>query len=336
MLKGVCIGAGYFSQFHFEAWQRMEDLVITGVCDLDRNKAEDIVGQFGFGKAYIDFEEMLVQQAPDFVDIITPPETHLELIQLAIKHNVHIICQKPLAPSYDVALKIRDELSKSQVRFMVHENWRFQPWYREIKSLIENEDVIAINHRMRMGDGWQADAYMNRQPYFREMERLLMYETGIHFIDTFRFLAGEMTSVYAKLKRLNTNIRGEDFAWVQFEFESGTLGLLDANRYNESLADDPRLTFGEMLLETRNSSIRLYTDGSITVQKLGEKERNHTYEVRKIGFAADCVFQTQSHFIEQLKSEKPFETNIVDYMKNLEVQEAVYESSMSGLPVLIS
>ena len=34
--KGVCIGLGYFSQFHLEAWSRLKDVEIIAVCDFDK------------------------------------------------------------------------------------------------------------------------------------------------------------------------------------------------------------------------------------------------------------------------------------------------------------
>jgi predicted dehydrogenase len=78
---------------------------------------------------------------------------------------------------------------------VVHENFRFQPWHREIKGLLEAGTVgtrlHSLTFRSRPGDGWGPGAYLNRQPYFRTMPRLLLHETGVPFIDTFRYLAGE-------------------------------------------------------------------------------------------------------------------------------------------------
>ena len=336
-IKGVCIGAGYFSQFHFEAWQRMEEVEIVAVCDTDLEKAKTICQKYGFGNAYTKVEEMFVNERPDFVDIITPPKTHLELSLLAIKFGIHIICQKPLAPQYLDAKLIANAVQASNVRFMVHENFRFQPWHREIKKLLDNQiigdQMHTINLHMRMGDGWQEDAYMNRQPYFREMKKLLIYETGIHFIDVFRYLAGDIQKVYAKLKTLNNNIKGEDFAWVNFEFVNGALGFLDANRYNENTAKDPRLTFGAVLIEGNNGSLRLYDDGRITIQKLGQKEITHHYPFEKVNFSGDCVYATQKHFVQNLISGMPFETGIFDYLKNMLIQDAIYKSNEIGTPV---
>jgi len=338
-LKGVCIGAGYFSQFHFEAWQRIDEVEIVGVCDSVLERAEQIVITYGFKKAYTSVEEMFLSEKPDFVDIITPPESHLELCKLAVTRNVHIICQKPLAPTLKEAIEIESLVAASSVRMMVHENFRFQPWHRELKKLLElniiGEKLHTINLRMRMGDGWQTDAYMNRQPYFREMERLLIYETGIHFIDVFRYLGGEITEVYAKLKTLNNNIKGEDFAWVNFDFANGGLGFLDANRYNENTSENPRLTFGTVLIEGDKGSLRLYDDGKITVQLLGKQEHEHNYRFIKKNFAGDCVFATQQHFVSSLVSQTPFETNVSSYIPNILVLEKIYESSKRSAPIKV-
>jgi predicted dehydrogenase len=219
---------------------------------------------------------------------------------------------------------------------MVHENWRFQPWHREMKKLLVNNEIGAVhfmNWRKRMGDGWGEKAYIPRQPYFRDYPRLIVYENGIHFIDTFRFLGGEISRVFAHLKKLNPVIAGEDFALVNFEFaESDMLAIWDANRYNEPNYPNPRLTFGEFQVDGQKGTIRLYSDGKITIQKLGKPEQEHRYKMEAINFAGDCVYNTQRHFIDCLNSGEPFETNGYDYLKSLQVQEAVYLSSQTGMP----
>ena len=73
----------------------------------------------------------------------------------------------------------------------MHENFRFQPWHIKIKELLKNKYIgtpYQISFKMRTGDGQGKNAYLNRQPYFQKMERFLIHETGIHFIDLFRSL----------------------------------------------------------------------------------------------------------------------------------------------------
>jgi predicted dehydrogenase len=336
-LRGVCVGAGYFSRFHYDAWQRIDAAEIVSVCDLDRQKAVGMAEEFGIARVGTDVRRELDELSPDFIDIITPPPTHLELVTAAAERGIDIVCQKPLAPTFAEAQAIVETAVHAGVRLMVHENFRFQPWHREISSLLRagaiGDNLFTLTFRSRMGDGWGEDAYLNRQPYFREMPRLLVFENGVHYLDTFRFLAGEIDGVYANLRRLNPVIQGEDCAIILIEFASGAIGLWDANRYNECNDPDPRYTFGEFLIEGEKGSIRLYLNGRLTVQPLGEPEREQAYRHERRGFAGDCVFPAQQHFIQCLTSGAPFETDGHDYLKTLRVQEAVYQSAESGQPI---
>ena len=113
-----------------------------------------------------------------------------------------------------------------------------------------------------MGDGWPEDAYLDRQPFFRDYPRLLVYETGVHFLDTFRYLGGEVESVYARLQQRNALIKGEDAGQVVIGFKSGGTAILDASRYNESEAVDARYTFGTTRIDGSEGHLELDTDGS--------------------------------------------------------------------------
>lgn len=338
-LRGLCVGAGYFSRFHFDAWRRIPDVEIVAICDTESVAAERAAGEFGVPRIFSDVEEALDRSEIDFVDIITPPATHLTLVESASRRGLAVICQKPLAPDFTTARELVETVQRLNARFMVHENFRFQPWHREIKRLLQDgaigKTLHSLTFRSRTGDGWGSDAYLGRQPYFREMPRLLIHETGVHFIDTFRFLAGEVEEVYALLRRLNPLIRGEDTGLVTFRFSDGGVGLWDANRYNEPNVDDPRYTFGDFLVEGDGGSIRLYSEGRLTIQRLGEPEGDHEYHHDRQGFAGDCVYRTQRHFVEQLLAREPFETNGEDYLKTLAVQEAIYRSAAENRPVQV-
>ncbi len=336
-LKGVCVGAGYFSQFHFDAWLRIPEVKITAICDLDLAKASQASERYRTDKSYTDYREMFEGEQPDFVDIITPPASHAAICAEAGQRGIAILCQKALAPDIDQSRQIVELANQHRVPLMVHDNFRFQPWHREIRRLIDagavGDQLHQLTFRSRLGDGWGKDAYLGRQPYFRQMPKLLVFETGVHFIDTFRFLAGEIEETYAILKRLNPVICGEDSGLLMFRFASGATGIWDANRYNESNSHDPRYTFGDFLVEGSGGCIRLYSDGRLTRQPLGEKEVEHTYSHERRGFGGDCVYFALRHFVDGLCSGTSFETAGVEYLKTLAVQEAVYESAAQNRPV---
>ena len=101
------------------------------------------------------------------------------------------------------------------------------------------------------------------------MERFLIHETAIHFIDVFRYYFGEIESVYADLVKLNPNISGEDAGFVFFKFKNGVRGLFDGNRLSDHIAEDRRRTIGDLLIEGSNGSIRLNGDGDIFYRCFG-------------------------------------------------------------------
>ena len=336
--RGVGIGAGYFARFQYEAWSRIPEVEIVAVCDLVEDKASATKSEFGIPRHYTRWQEMLEQEQPDFVDIITPPETHQEICASAGARGIHIICQKPLAPTLDEARSIVDTAQNAGVRFMVHENFRWQPWYRRIKQLQAEGTIGDFTHvhaLTRTGDGWGDRAYLDRQPFFRKYPRLLIYETGIHFIDTFRYLLGEVSHVHAHIKRLNPVIRGEDTAQLFLTFASGATAVWDANRYNETEAANPRYTFAQIRIDATAGHLTMDGDSNIRIKRLGEPGRELDYARENRNFSGDCVYALQRHFVECMGSGREFESSGKDYLKTMKVVFDAYASAEHagfGLP----
>lgn len=195
MTRVAVVGAGYFGQFHYDAWARM-GVELVGLCALEGGA--ETAAKFSIPEVHENLEEMIGAVRPDLLDITSPPTTHAGMIRAAAPHVRWIICQKPFCQSPDEARAVIAEAEGHGARVIIHENFRFQPWHREIRSLIEEGIIGApyqVSFRLRPGDGQGPDAYLARQPYFQKMPRLLIHETGVHFVDTFRYLMGEVTAV---------------------------------------------------------------------------------------------------------------------------------------------
>lgn len=213
-LRIATVGTGYFSQFHYNAWQHLMEegrVELTAVCNRTLPRAQEFAERFGFETAYGDLSEMLDQVKPDLLDIITPPPTHPEYVRAAVDRGIAAICQKPFTPSLADAESLVAYIEDKSGKVAIHENFRFQPWYGKLRQLIDHGAIgepYQVTFKLRPGDGQGREAYLSRQPYFQQMERFLVHETAIHLIDTFRYLFGEMTGVYAQLRRLNPAIAG--------------------------------------------------------------------------------------------------------------------------------
>lgn len=329
-LKVLTIGAGFFAALHVEAWARNPDTTLVGLVDPDTEKAKTLSKNHAPNtQIFADANTAIQATAPDIIDIATPPNTHSDIIALADQAAPSaIICQKPFCGNLAAA---QHTTNTTKTPLIVHENFRFQPWYRQIKTVLEQEtlgQIYQITMRMRSGDGQGTNAYLDRQPYFQTMERFLIHETGIHWIDTFRYLMGDPTAVFADLRRLNPAINGEDAGHVLFKFDDGKRALFDANRLSDHAAENPRLTLGECMIEGEKGTITLNGFGQIHHRPKGATQATLiATDYTTTTFGGDCVYAFQKHVTDHLLLGQPLETSAKDYLKNLEIEESIYLSA---------
>lgn len=332
-LKVAVAGTGYFSQFHYDAWSRLDGVRLAGAASFDPRGLADMQGRFGVDAVFDDVGDMLDQVQPDLLDIAAPPNAHQALLNEAASRGVNVICQKPLGGDLETARAMVERAEAAGIVFAVHENFRFQPWYREAKRVTEDGqlgEVTNISFRLRPGDGQGPQAYLERQPYFQSMKRFLIHETAIHLIDSFRYLMGEVAGVYAHLLKRNPVIAGEDAGYLVLTFCSGAAGLFDGNRLIGFPAKNPRLTMGEFLLEGTNGSLRLDGEGGLWRRSHDNAEKAHAYAWENRSFGGDCVFALQGHVLSHLLEGAPLENSGRDYLTNLEIEELVYRSAEAG------
>lgn len=333
-LRIACLGAGYFSQFHIDGWQRMKEATLVGVADLDLDRAK------AFGLPAFDSIDALLAMKPDIVDIILPPVAHADAIRKALDLKPRaIICQKPFCRSLQEAQAIMQLAEEAAVPLVVHENFRFQPWYRKIKEILDAGllgTALQACFRLRPGDGQGPEAYLARQPYFQEMERFLIHETGVHWVDTFRYLFGDPSHVYADLRQVNPVIAGEDAGYVTFDHPDGVRALFDANRSLDHAADNTRRTMGEALIEGTKGTLTLLGDGSLWLRPFGATEAKQILPPdQHDGFGGDCTKALQDHVVQALREGTPLENTARDYLRVIEIEHAIYRSAEEGrkLPV---
>ena len=333
------IGAGYFSAFHYDAWARNPDAALVGLADRDIAKATEMAARHGDPPAFDSLGAMIAAARPDLIDIITPPPAHFALIEEASRAGVPIICQKPFCTRIGEARKAVALAAERGVPLVVHENFRFQPWYRKIARLLAEGvcgEVYQITFRLRPGDGQGPRAYLDRQPYFQTMERFLVHETAIHWIDTFRFLLGEPAWVFADLRRLNPAIRGEDAGLIIFGFADGRRALFDGNRLGDHPAENRRRTMGECLVEAEKAALRLDGDGRLWRRDFGANDWNPVaYDAPAEGFGGDCVYALQRHVTDHLITGTPLENEAAQYLTNLEIEQAAYRSAERGCKIVL-
>jgi predicted dehydrogenase len=328
----VVVGAGYWAQFQFEGWRDAGTPVIA-MCNRTAANAEPLAERFGVPRCYARIEEMLDEERPSIVDVILPPAVQEPAVRAALQRGIPTICQKPFGADLREAEAMAALAESQNTPLVVHENFRFAPWFRECRRLIDSGHfgrLHGITFRLRPGDGQGPRAYLDRQPYFQIMPQFLVRETAVHFIDTFRFLFGEVVAVTARLRRLNPVIAGEDAGLLIFEFDDERTGLFDGNRLNDHVARNPRTTMGEMWLEGSRGVMRMDGEANLWWKPHHGAEAEHTYNRGTAGAFGGACTALQAHVLAHLRQGAPLENAARDYLANLRVQAAVYHSNATG------
>lgn len=337
MFRVALVGAGYFARFHVDAWRRTAHATPIAIADTDQGKAS-ATGLPAFGT----LTRMLSETRPDILDIVTPPPTHAQAVDLAIAAEVRtIICQKPFCTSLAEAEATTERAEAAGVTLIIHENFRFQPWYRAMRDVIAQGRIGTLHQitfRLRTGDGQGPDAYLQRQPYFQTMPRFLVQETAVHWLDTFRYLIGaEATEVYADLRRMNPAIAGEDAGHILLSYPGGQRALFDGNRLLDHAAENHRMTLGEALVEGTGGTLTLSGDGALRLRPFGTQETETILPAKQWqGFAGDCVAALNGHVIAALRGEGALENTARAYLPIRRMEEAIYRSAATGQRIDLS
>jgi D-apiose dehydrogenase len=338
-LSGAVIGCGFVSRYHLKAWSHVADARLIALCDLNLERLEQAQAWFPLARCYIEAAELFDQEDQlDFVEICTQADSHPALVELAARHGVHILCQKPAALVRSEFQAMIDVCGTMGVRLMIHENWRFRPWYRAMRSQIA---VGAIGRPIRLRiahrdtRALRPDGYI-AQPYLAAMPRMILMDMGCHLIDTARYLIGEVQSVSATLARFGEHSIGEDVAMLAVQFAGAALGSFDLSWC--AVPESARLEWAlnDTVVEGTAGSLRLLTDGSLEWMSLtGKRER------RPVALPADDqvylegYIATQRHFIEGLLSGADHETSASDNLSTMEVVWAAYRSAEEGRTLML-
>jgi D-apiose dehydrogenase len=326
-MRAAVIGCGFFARNHLHAWREVEGVELAAVCDLDPERARAAADGFGVPGCFTDAAMMIREAKPDFVDIAAPPAAHRPLVELAAREGVHVICQKPMALSLEDARAMVATCEAAGVRFMVHENFR---WQRPMRVLREAA--------RRIGDPFFARVYWRSafdvfrdQPYLATDERFILADLGVHLLDLARFFMGEAETVYCRTQSVNPAVRGEDLATVTLGMKSGATCLVEMS-YASRL---PEEHFPQTLvdLESLAGSISLGADFRIQVvdsegvEFLDATPATLGWDTPLVRHIQESVLRIQQHWVDCLREGREPETSGADNLKTLELVFASYDSA---------
>ncbi len=268
----------------------------------------------------------------DFVDIATRPMDHLPLVKTCASRGCHVLCQKPMAPSMSEAEQMVQACDQAGVVLMINENARHQAWFRKIWELMDG-GALGTVHYARFENRWRSTLptpEFEGQDYFRQMPKLILYELGVHYLDTARYLFGEAQAIFAILRRVSPDIVGEDLAVVVVNFDD-LVCTLDLNWFSVPKPESERIASSRVRIEGTGGTLLLDLDGRLALYT------DHDQQVWN--FPADTFHRSfvaaQKHFVDCLRTGQTPETSGADTLKTMELVFAAYQSAEEERTILL-
>lgn len=329
MKRGALIGCGFFAQNHMHGWADVDGAEIVAVCDLDVAKARETAAKFGVDLAFDDAEQMLQTVDLDFVDVATTPPSHRNLVELVAHFGRSVICQKPIADTFQDAKAMVAAADAAGVDFLIHENFRWELGFLELRRLIE-EGRIGTPQFAHLSFRHGYDVYAN-QPYLAGFKRFALMDVGIHLYDVVRFLIGEVETLSCQTQSRKPGIAGEDAFTSLCRHSSGAVSVVDCSFYSK-IDPDP---FPQTLawIEGDLGTAELTGDYRLNLHRDGAKETISVepavprWGAKPWHAVQDSVIRFQNHVVDVLNGRSEPQPSGRDNLQTLALSLASYDAA---------
>jgi predicted dehydrogenase len=208
------IGVGVMGSNHARVLTGLPGAELVAVADPDLKQAEFVARMLGC--TAVGDVDALLDLKVDAVTIAAPTHLHHDIALTCMARGVHVLVEKPIAPSVEEGRAIIAAARRAGVTLMVGHVERFNPAVEAIKQAIQREDILSI-------------AITRVGPFPPRMSNVgVVIDLAVHDIDLIRwFTESEIVEIQPQMS--SAVAEREDIALLQFRTESGVLAHINTN-----------------------------------------------------------------------------------------------------------
>ena len=194
-IKIMVIGLGQWGQLWVEDILSLPLYKIVALVDTNIGNINTTCSKFKLDKeiGFLDPVKGIETTKPNAALVVVPPEAHFSIAMQCIEHDLHVLSEKPLANNMDEALAIREAVLNRKVKFMVSQDYRWQPPIQALRKAISENVIGKVGYAtyshfqsLKIG-GWR-----------EKMMNVLLEDMSIHHFDILRYIIGrECDEIYA-------------------------------------------------------------------------------------------------------------------------------------------
>jgi len=323
----VLIGCGHMAAAHLDDIYYRENINITGVVDLEEDKAKFFCRKYGAKSYSVDYKEYLENPEVDIVIISTYPSSHLQILKDCIKAGKHVLCEKPITDNWEDGEEFVRLVKEAETKVLVGHILRHNDSYKKIGEMIENG---AIGHPiiMRMVQNHHTMDWNKYLNLIKETSPII--DCGVHYIDIMRwFTKAEFVSVSGVAQRTEPDVPEDKYNYgiMTAKLSDGSVAYYEAG-WSNTIASSNIKEFigpkGRISLTYRKDRMSHQEEGDlIEYYKFPEK----TYEAINIRCERKPTGTQLYHLIDMIEKNVPAVPSIEDVYKSflvaLKADEAI-------------
>ena len=340
--KVAVIGCGTIANSaHLPSYSRNPRAELAYVCDIIPERAEKALKEYGAGKAVTDYHEILADPTVTAVSLCVPNYLHATMAIDCLNAGKHVLCEKPAAVSYELALSMKQAADKNDRILNIGVVNRFNTAVNRIKKMIDDGELGNVyhvycsfrSHRSIPGLGGP----------FTQTEKAgggVLIDWGVHFLDLIFYCIGQVkptavsgqtysvlgrdmksytyTGMWAGPPDYNGTYDVEDFVTGLVRTDGPTISVNGA--WAQNIAENAM--FIEFLGD--KGGVKLQYGGNFVFYSTKDGALTET----KYDFtAADMFYDELDAFIDAANENKKIRSNINEVLVTTQVMEGIYQSA---------
>jgi predicted dehydrogenase len=295
------------------------------------------------GRAVIDDPEV------DAVMITSPTSSHRELVLAVLGAGKPLLCEKPLAPRFEIVRELRDAVASRAVTAQVGFHTRFNYLANRLHDLVESREVGApMGYMLRDDQYWPTGQVVPGHSSWRSDRAVAgggaLLEHTIHGIDIACWLFGPAVRVWGRTRSV-FGYEVEDTAAVTVEHADGTIGSIVTIFSGVRGREETRLEVffeGATVETTIGFTVGADEDGFMLQRPESPPERPDLATMRDEHFTRLGITRRDFYFptypsdrawVHSVQAGEPASPGFSDALRAHALVEAAYRAARSGEPV---
>ncbi len=323
------IGTGMAAKPHALALNELrDDIKVVGVFSRNKEKRESFSKNYNFN-TFQDVDSIYNNPEIEMVDIITPPNQRLELVEQFSKNGKHILMEKPIERTLDNAKNIVSICKNNKVNLGIVFQHRFRKSSIKLKSLINENKFGQIFSAQINVPWWREQSYYNdpgRGTYERDGGGVLISQ-AIHTLDLAISLLGDVKEVMVMAETTKFHkMESENFVTGGIKFKNSIIASLFASTSVFPGSSE------SIVLHCENATVKLEAGILIINWRNGEKEEfgeesGTGGSADPMAFPFDWHKDLILHFVKSIRTNERFEITGKEALKVHYLIDAMIESS---------